>query len=86
MNTENFVAGIVGGIIFSFLGCVLIFWRARVIDAMIASNQVFWEKIGYSPNNKRGRFLANVMIPFIGIVFLAAGVYQLYDSVTYLLK
>ncbi len=86
MKTDNFIADIIFGIIFSSLGFSFIFWRGRVIDALISSNKVFWEKIGFAPDEKRAELLTNIIIPIIGAIFLAVGVILLYRVVMHFLR
>lgn len=86
MRTDNVFADIIFGIIFSSLGFSFIFWRGKVIDALISSNKVFWEKIGFAPDEKKAMLLTNIMIPVIGAIFLVVGVILIYRVIVYFLK
>ncbi len=86
MKTDNFIADIIFGVIFSSLGFSFIFWREKIIDALISSNKVFWDKIGFAPDEKKALLLTNIMIPNIGAIFLAVGVILLYRVVMHFLK
>ncbi len=70
MKTDNIIADIVFVITFFVLGINLVFNRKKIIDALMASNKVFWEKIGISTDEKKGIFISNIMIPLIGVTFL----------------
>jgi hypothetical protein len=54
VKTENPIAYIVFGIVFSFIGFKFIWKRTTIVDAYMASTKAFWEKFGYIPN-KRGK-------------------------------
>lgn len=86
MKTDNIIADIVFGIVFSCLGYSFIFKRGKIVNALISSNRVFWGNLGVTPNEKKGMFMTNIMIPIMGIVFLIAGVVLLYKFVIHLLK
>ncbi|MHB8697684.1 MAG: hypothetical protein ACYC9J_06540 [Sulfuricaulis sp.] len=86
MKTDNIIADFVSGIIFSALGFSMVFGRKKFIDALISSNKIFWDKIGYAPDEKRAVLLTNVMIPIMGAIFLAVGVILIYRVIIYFLR
>lgn len=86
MKSGNFIADIIFGIIFSSLGISFIFGREKVVSALIASNKVFWEKIGFDADEKKALLLTNIMIPIIGTVFLAVGVVSIYKVINHFVK
>jgi len=86
MKTDNLIADIVFGIIFSSLGFSFIFKREKIINALISSNKVFWENIGFSPNEKKGMFITNIMIPIMGAIFFVVGLVLIYRVIIHLVK
>jgi len=86
METDNIIADIVFGIIFSCLGYSFIFKREKIVNALISSNRVLWENLGFTPNEKKGIFITNIMIPLMGVVFLIVGVALLYKLIIHFLK
>jgi hypothetical protein len=86
VKTDNVIADIIFAIIFSSLGFSLIFRREKIIDALISSNKVFWEKIGFTPDERRSIFLTNIMIPIMGAIFLVVGIVLIYKTVNHFLK
>jgi hypothetical protein len=73
MKTENIIADVIFGITFSALGFSMIFGRKKIVDALISSNNVFWNTIGFASNEKRAVLLTNIMIPILGAIFLTIG-------------
>ena len=86
MKAENPIGYIVFGIVFSFIGFIFIYKRATLVDAFMASSKMFWEKFGYSPNEKICVLITSIMIPFMGVVFFGCGILSLYRFVAYYLK
>lgn len=86
MKTDNLFADIVFGIVFSSLGYYFVFYRERIVTALISSNKVFWENLGYISNEKKGIFLTNILIPSMGLVFFVVGVMLFYKATIYFLK
>jgi hypothetical protein len=86
MKTDNIIADLAFGIIFLFLGFNILFRRKKIIDALMASNKVFWEQIGFTTDQSKGTFMSNIMIPFIGITFLIVSGILIYRVVIYFLK
>lgn len=71
------IMDLVFGILFSLLGLFIIFNRKKLIDALILSSKIFWEKLGFS-QIKEHSFLTTVMILIIGILFLTIGIVLIY--------
>lgn len=86
MKTVNLIANIICGIIFSSFGFILIFKREKIVKALILSNKVFWENIGFTPDEKKGMFITNIMIPIMGAIFLVVGLVLIYRIVIHFLK
>ena len=86
MQTDNIFADIVFGIMFLSVGLRLTFGRKKTIDALISSNQVFWSKIGFAPDEKRARAVTGIIIPIMGVVFLAVAALMIYRVVVHFLK
>ena len=63
---KNFIADIFVGIGISIIGFNFFFRREKTIDALLSSNKVFWEEMGYTPNERRAAFLTQIMIPLMG--------------------
>jgi hypothetical protein len=81
MKIEDIVQGIVVGVIFTCAGFAMTFRKKKFIDALLSSNKVFWEKMNYSINEDRNRSIANIMIPLMGLVFLAAGIFSVFKVI-----
>jgi hypothetical protein len=81
VHSGNFFADFFMGIIASALGCIFIFWREKIIKALTSSNKVFWEQMGFIPNEKGAVLLTNIMIPITGGLFVVAGGILLYRSI-----
>lgn len=63
---------------FFSIGLYIITNRKNVISALLSSNKVFWKNMSFHHsflhNEKIGKFLTNIMIPFMGAMFLVVGV------------
>ncbi len=81
LQSDNYITEIIFGIIFFSIGLYILLNRKKVITALISSNKVFWKNMGFNNsflhNEKVGTFLTNIMVPFMGAVFFASGVFQL---------
>ena len=86
MEIKNIISDFVFGLIFLYLGINMIFKRSIIVNALIASNSIFWEKLNFTVNNKIAVLVTNIMIPFIGIVFSLSGIAYFYKIIYYLLK
>ncbi len=86
LKTNRFIADLVFGIILSVLGVSFLFYRKKIISALMASNKVFWERIGFAPDEAKGMFITNIMIPIIGIIFLLVGGVLIYRVIIYFLR
>lgn len=84
MNTEDIVAGIIFGLLSICFGFNLTF-RRKITDSLLASNKVFWTKMGFSPDERVSRTLTNIMIPVMGLVFMTAGVASSVKVIMYFL-
>ncbi len=80
------IADFIFGIVFSLIGLYSLVRRKKIIDALMASNKVFWDKLGFATKEKQGLFMANIMIPFMGAVFFFGGCIAIYRFIIYLLK
>ena len=78
MKIEDIVQGIVVGVIFTCAGFTMTFKKKIFIDALLSSNKVFWEKMNLNVNEDRNNAIANIMIPLMGMVFLAAGIFSIF--------
>jgi len=77
MKTEDIFAGIIFGIVFICLGFNMTF-KTKITNALLASNKAFWSSmVGYTPNEKFSTSVAKIMIPIMGIAFMAAGIASL---------
>jgi hypothetical protein len=74
MKIEDVLGGITVGAALTCVGFIFLFRKEKVIEAFLASNKVFWGEMNYRPNEDRNRAIANIMIPFMGVVFLAGGI------------
>lgn len=86
MKTDSLIADLIFGVIFSLLGYGFILKREKIVNALLASNKAFWGNIGFTPNEKKGVLLTNIMIPIMGIIFGVIGLMLLYRVITYFLK
>ncbi len=86
LKTENLIADLLFGIVFSLIGGFFILRRKALISALLFSSKVFWEKMNFHPDEGRSALLANIMIPIIGVCFLLIGLLLLYRVVVYFLK
>lgn len=84
MNTEDIVIGIIFGLLFICFGFNLTFTR-KITDFLLGSNKVLWTKMGFSPDERVSRTLTNIMIPIMGLVFMAAGVASSVKVIVYLM-
>lgn len=84
MKLVDVVGGVIVGIILMCTGFMFVFQRKRVIDALLSSNRVFWEKMNCHPSADRNRIVANIMIPFMGLVFMAGGIASIVKVMTYM--
>lgn len=71
--------GITLGVFLSFLGSYFLFHRKKIAGAFIASNKVFWERMGFPQRGGEG--LTDVMIPVFGILFTIGGVTLLLEMI-----
>jgi ammonia channel protein AmtB len=85
MKSDNFIADLIFGIIFLFLGFNLVFNKKKVIDALIESSKMFWGKMGITTDQTKGA-LTSVMIPLIGVTFLIVSGILIYKALIYWLK
>ena len=65
-------------IVFLILGFLFTLCRKRIVEALVLSNKVFWNRLGFSTNDKVVVFLSNIFIPVIGIVYSVVGVFLIY--------
>ena len=86
MKTVNPILDIIFGMVFLSIGFVFVYKRVRIADALMSSSRVFWEKLGFTINYKRGIFVTNIMIPIMGAIFFVCGIVSLLKFVTYFLK
>lgn len=77
MKLEDIIGGIMVGGMLTCVGFIMMFKKNKVIDALLSSNKVFWGKMNYSFNGDRNRAIANIMIPLMGLVFMAGGIASL---------
>lgn len=77
LHNDNSIAEMIIGIIFFLVGLYILLNSRKVITALLSSNKVFWEKMGFYHFEKVSLFLTNIMIPFMGIVFFATGIFQI---------
>ena len=88
LQNNNFISEIIIGVIFFSIGIYILLNRKKVITALLSSQKVFWGKMGFKHgffhkeklnkfNEKATKFSANIMIPIMGVVFLATGVLQI---------
>jgi ammonia channel protein AmtB len=86
MKTEDIYAGIILGIIFVCVGFSMAF-KTKITSALLESNKAFWTKmIGYTPNEKFSTSLAHIMIPLMGVVFMAAGIASIIKVIMHFLN
>jgi len=69
------------GVIFFVLGGYMVFCRKKVIDALLASNKVFWSKICFSYNEKIASKMTNFIMPIMGLLFFCVGVLLTYRAI-----
>lgn len=81
LETTNIWGDLIIGIIFLFLGGYLLIFRKNVIDALLLSNKIFWIKIGLCYSEKTTNYMTNIMIPFIGVLFLCVGLLLTYRAI-----
>ncbi|MCL0035687.1 hypothetical protein M1N42_03540 [Thermodesulfovibrionales bacterium] len=76
-NFEKLIGGIVALI---FGGIFSIFWR-KIGNAMLAGQNTFWEKLGTEKAHVsiRNELFAQIFILVVGIMFLIAGAYMIYQ-------
>jgi hypothetical protein len=86
MKTDNLIADIVFGIIFSTLGFNFIFRRGKIVNALMASSKVFWENIGFRPNERQGMLITKIMIPVMGAIFSIVGIVLVYRAITHFIN
>ena len=86
MQVPEYIKELIAGTISSTIGYIFIFHRKVVIEALLASNSAFWNKLDYNPNKDRAVFMANIMIPIMGACFLVAGIFTLYKFITHMVK
>jgi len=82
MKIEDIVQGIVVGIIFTCAGFTMTFKKKKFIDALLSSNKIFWEKMNLSVNEDKNKAITNIMIPLMGLVFLAVGIFSIFKVLT----
>ena len=63
------------GVGFTIIGVLFLLRRKKVVEALIISSKVFWEKmgLGFLQNDKIAFIITNFMIPVIGLVFSIVG-------------
>ena len=86
MTPDNPFADIIFGVVSSFLGFNFLFRRKKIVGALLESNKVFWGKLGFPSNERMSALSANIMIPFMGAIFLAVGMILLYRVAMHFLK
>jgi hypothetical protein len=65
---------VISGLICLVIGVVLFFQRQKISEALIASNETFWSKIGILRPGRATGSIAHFMIPAIGVVFSVSGI------------
>ena len=86
IELTNAPADLLLGVIFFMLGGYMVFSREKVIDALLASNKVFWGKIGFGYNEKIASTMTNFIIPIMGLLFLCIGVLLTYRAIIFIFK
>ena len=86
LETTNIYGDLIFGVLFCSLGGYILLRRKTVIDALLSSNKVFWDKIGFAYNEKASLFMTNIMIPTIAVLFLCVGILLIYRVIIFLLK
>jgi len=86
MKTEDILGGLVVGAALTYVGIIFLFRREKVVEALLASNKVFWDKMNYSPDQNRGRAITNIMIPMMGVVFTVGGIVSIVQVIVFLFR
>lgn len=86
IKTATPVVDLIFGLIFSTIGLFIILNRKKIIDGLILSNKIFWEKLNLSQPKEVVVFLTNVMIPIMGMIFLIIGVLLIYKFIYFLFQ
>lgn len=74
------------GVAFSYMGIMFIFKRKKIANAFVESGDVFWGKFGFPSSGRKKMLLANIMVPAIGVVFLAAGIMMIFKAIMFLIN
>ncbi len=85
LRSENLMADLLFGIVFSLMGVFFILRRKMIISALLSSSKIFWQKMHMQYNNEESAVLTNIMIPIIGGCFLIIGLLMLCKVINYFL-
>ena len=86
METDNVFGIIIPRLIALTVGFIFIFQREKIVDALISSNKVFWEKVGVAHSGRIGVFITKVMIPFMGAIFVVMGIVLAYWIISHFFR
>lgn len=86
IETTNAPVDLFVGVVFFMLGGYMLFFRKKVIDALLASNKVFWGQIGLGYNEKIAINMTNLVIPIMGFLFFCVGILLTYRAIIFLFK
>lgn len=73
LQSTNILADLMNGAIFVLVGGYILLRRKKIVNALLASSELFWKEFGVN-QNKYSRFMSNIMIPLCGAVFFGVGV------------
>lgn len=74
------------GILTLSIGMILIIKRNKIVNALLESNKVFWNKLGLPYHNKIGGKISRVLILIIGGGFTIAGLLRIVNFLFILSK
>ncbi len=84
MKQFDFIGHGISMVIALTVGYILLFHRRKIIQALLASNKEFWNKLlDFNPNEGMQVFVANILIPLMGICFILAGLIMLYKIIVH---
>ena len=71
LKTEGPFMDLITGFFLSGVGLYIVLHRRKLVDALMSSSKVFWNKIGIAHSENTG--LSNIMIPLLGGMFSIIG-------------
>ncbi len=74
LKTDGSLGDLIPGVLLSGVGFYILFHRKRILDALLSSSKVFWDKMGILRNESTlGTSISSFMIPLIGFIFSVVG-------------